>query len=139
MTYQHVAAPSPLPEAALSHDAWIAAIRGLRERIGGYEDLSGDGAGRGAEGPNARAVADAQRFLDLLPRGIGLPGIAPVSDGEVNFFWKTPRAHLDVGFYGDGNIDYYARCEELDVDDDGSEVFDGRVLPVAIAKLLNAL
>lgn len=139
MAYQPVAGPSYLPETAPSHDAWHAAIRGLRERIAGYEDLSRDGAGAGSEGPNAKAVADAQRFLDLLPRGIGLPGIAPVSDGEVNFFWKTPRVHLDVGFYGDGNIDYYARCEELDVDDDGSEVFDGRTLPVAIAKLLNAL
>ena len=139
MAYQPVAGPSSLPEPAPSNDTWHAAIRGLRERIGGYEDLSRDGSGAADEGPNARAVADAQRFLDLLPRGIGLPGIAPVSDGEVNFFWKTPRAHLDVGFYGDGNIDYYARCEELDVDDDGSEVFDGRTLPVAIAKLLNAL
>lgn len=139
MAYQPVAGPSSLREETPPHDAWRAAIRGLRERIGGYEDLSRDGPGPGAEGPNARAVADAQRFLDLLPRGIGLPGIAPVSDGEVNFFWKTPRVHLDVGFYGDGNMDYYAWGEELGVDDDGSEVFDGRVLPVAIAKLLNAL
>ena len=98
MAYQPVAGPSPLPEAAPSQDAWHAAIRGLRERIGGYEDLSRDDSGPRAEGPNAKAVADAQRFLDLLPRGIRLPGIAPVSDGEVNFFWKTPRVHLDVGF-----------------------------------------
>lgn len=139
MAYQPVAGSPPFPEVAPSNDAWHAAIRGLRERIGGYEDLSQDCSGPGAEGPNAKAVADARRFLDLLPRGIRLPGIAPVSDGEVNFFWKTPKVHLDVGFYGDGNIDYYARCEELDVDDDGSEVFDGRTLPVAIGKLLNAL
>ena len=139
MAYQPVAGPPSLLEGAPSHDAWKAAVRGLRERIGGYEDLSRDGPSLGVEVPNTRAVADAQRFLDLLPRGIRLPRIAPVSDGEVNFFWRTPRVHLDVGFYGDGNIDYYARCEELDVDDDGSEVFDGRALPVAIAKLLNAL
>jgi len=137
MAYQPIAGPSALTEAAPSHDAWQAAIRGLRERIGGYQDLSqGD---PGADAPNAKAVADAWRFLDLLPRDIRLPDIAPVSDGEVNFFWKTSSVHLDVGFYGDGNIDYYARCKELDVDDDGSEVFDGRTLPVAIAKLLNAL
>ena len=139
MAYQPVAGPSSLPEETPPHDAWQAAIRGLRERIGGYEDIPRDGSGPGAEVPSATAVADARRFLDLLPSGIQLPRIAPVSDGEVNFFWKTPRVHLDVGFYGDGNIDYYARCEELDVDDDGSEVFDGRTLPVAIAKLLNAL
>lgn len=139
MAYQPVAGPHTLTEAAPPHDAWQAGIRGLRKRIGSYEDRSRDGTGAGAEVPDAKAVADAHRFLDLLPRGIGLPHIAPVSDGEVNFFWKTPSVHLDVGFYGDGNIDYYARCEELDVDDDGSEVFDGRTLPVAIAKLLNAL
>ena len=139
MAYQPVADPASLTEAAPSYDAWQAAIRGLRERISGYGNLSRDGSRTGAEIPNAMAVADARRFLDLLPRGIRLPRIAPVSDGEVNFFWKTSSVHLDVGFYGDGNIDYYARSEELDVDDDGSEVFDGRTLPVAITKLLNAL
>lgn len=139
MAHQPVAGPSSLTDAAPSYDAWKAAIRGLRERIGDYESLSGEELGPGAEAPNAKAVVDAHRFLDLLPRGIRLPRTAPVSDGEVNLFWKTSRVHLDVGFYGDGNIDYYARCEELDVDDDGSEVFDGRTLPVAIGKLLNAL
>lgn len=137
MVNEPVAGTHARTEAARSYNAWHAEIRGLRERVGGYENLSGDGSS--AEAPNAKAAADAQRFLDLLPPGIRLPGIAPVSDGEVNFFWKTSRVHLDVGFYGDGNIDYYARCEELDVDDDGSEVFDGRTPPVAIAKLLNAL
>ena len=36
---------------------------------------------------------------------------------------------MDVGFFGDGQIHYYARVEDLRIDVDGSQPFSGRSLP----------
>ena len=36
---------------------------------------------------------------------------------------------MDVGFFGDGQIHYYARVEDQGIDVDGSEFFTGRSLP----------
>ena len=75
------------------------------------------------------AIADALRFLDLLPTDSQVPHVSIADDGEVNFFRRRPGLYIDVGFFGDGEIHYYARVETLGIDVARSCPFDGRSLP----------
>lgn len=84
------------------------------------------------------AIADALRFLDLLPAGSPVPHVSVAADGEVNFFRRRPGLFLDIGFYGDGQIHYYARVETLEIDAAGSLPFDGRSLPYELVGPLTA-
>ena len=98
----------------------------LRERIA----LLAESHDRGATTPpSPDAVDDALRFLDLLPADSPLPHVSVADDGEINFFRRAHGLYLDVGFFGDGQIHYYARVEQQGIDVDGSEPFTGRSLP----------
>ena len=87
--------------------------------------------------PSRDAVNEALRFADLLPADSPALHVAVADDGEVNFSRRGPGLFIDVGFFGDGRIHYYARAEAPGIDVDGSEPFSGRSLPhdlvVAIA------
>ena len=79
--------------------------------------------------PSPAAISDALRFIDLLPADGPMPHVAVADDGEVNFFRRREGLFVDIGFYGDGQIHYYARVEAEGIDVDGSEPFGGRSLP----------
>ncbi len=79
--------------------------------------------------PNSAAMSQAYQFIDLLPVGTTLPHISVAEDGEINFFWRSDSTYIDVGFYGDNSIHYYARADENDIDKEMSEPFLGRSLP----------
>ena len=99
------------------------------ERIQSYGNLKPDWGEPGHRVPTPNAVTDALRFLSLVPRDAELPRIAPSGDGEINFCWKGAGLYIDVGFCGDGRIDYYARNDHLGLDNDGSEGFSGESIP----------
>ena len=79
--------------------------------------------------PNSAAISQACQFIDLLPVGTTLPHISVAEDGEINFFWRSDSTYIDVGFYGDNLIHYFARADESDIDKEMSELFLGRSLP----------
>lgn len=79
--------------------------------------------------PSRAAVNEALRFADLLPADSPALHVSVADDGEVNFFRRGPGLFIDVGFFGDGRIHYYARVEASGIDVDGSEPFSGRSLP----------
>ena len=79
--------------------------------------------------PNSAAMSQACQFIDLLPVGTTLPHISVAEDGEINFFWRSDSTYIDVGFYGDNLIHYFARADESDIDKEMSEPFLGRLLP----------
>lgn len=98
----------------------------LRERIALLVESDDCGA---TTPPSPDAVDDALRFLDLLPADSPLPHVSVADDGEINFFRRAHGLYVDVGFFGDGHIHYYARVEQQGIDVDGSEPFTGRSLP----------
>ena len=79
--------------------------------------------------PSVDAINDALRFVDLLPVDAPPPHVSVADDGEINFFRSGPGLYVDIGFFGDGQIHFYAQVEELGVDVDGSQPFTGRSLP----------
>ena len=79
--------------------------------------------------PSQAAINDALQFVDLLPADSPLPHVSLADDGEINFFRRRHGLFVDIGFFGDGQIHYYARVEALGIDVDGSEPFSGRSLP----------
>ena len=81
----------------------------LHARLLSYLDLTDDWDGYGAASPSIDAVLDAVDFLVIRPRDIPLPFPQITSDGEVGLYWRTGEVHVEVGFYGDGDLSYYAR------------------------------
>lgn len=109
----------------------IARVRELGMRAAGWD-------GGDAEAPNSQAVMEAEDFIYGLPlKRIAQPHISLATDGEINFFWKTEKGRLDLGFYGSGTYSYYARAA------DGTEYMEddcpsGSHLPKKILELLAA-
>lgn len=89
--------------------------------------------------PSSDAVNEGLRFLDALPAGARLPSVGRADDGEVNFFWRGEGAYVDVGFYGDGNISYYARVAAAGIDHDEDRDFADGVLPQTLVSAIAAL
>ncbi len=83
----------------------------------------------GVTPPSQDAINAALRFVDLLPVDSPVPHVSLADDGEVNFFWRNGGVYVDAGFFGDGQIYYYARVDDLGIDVDGAEPFTGRSLP----------
>lgn len=81
----------------------------LHARLLSYRDLTDDWDGCGAAPPSIDAVLDAVDFLVMRPRDVPLPSPQIASDGEVGLYWRTGEVHAEVGFYGDGDMSYYAR------------------------------
>lgn len=79
------------------------------------------------------------RFLDSLPAGAPLPSVGRADDGEVNFFWAGEDIYVDVGFYGDGNIGYYAEVAAAGIDHGGNEDFADGALPRPLVSAIVAL
>ena len=81
----------------------------LHGRLLSYLELTDDWDGYGAAPPSIDAVLGAVDFLVMRPRDVPLPFPQVASDGEVGLYWHTEEVHAEVGFYGDGELSYYAR------------------------------
>ena len=99
----------------------------LREQVRSF--LLEEHDSLGATPPSPDAIIEALRFVDLLPVDSPTPHVSVADDGEINFFRRSHGVYVDVGFFGDGQIHYYARVEDPKIDVDGSEPFSGRSLP----------
>ena len=52
-----------------------------------------------------RAMVDAEQFVKAWPGPpVAKPDVGLADDGEVNFYWKHRGAHVDLGFFGDGDV-----------------------------------
>lgn len=81
----------------------------LHAKLLSYLELPHDWDGRGAIPPSPNAVLDAIDFLGKRPSDVPLPFPQIASDGEVGLYWRTKEIHVEIGFYGDGELSYYAR------------------------------
>jgi hypothetical protein len=79
--------------------------------------------GKDAKPATAKAVKEAKDFVYWLASrhkllGQTIPHISLANDGEVNFWWKTERGVLDLGFYGTGTYTYYAKIHDSNLNDE---------------------
>ena len=98
-----------------------------------------DMAGNPILKPCKAAVKDALSLLDLLAPSVPLPQVSWADDGEIGFCWRIAASFIDVGFYGDGQISYFARVPSAGIDNDGDEDFRPPSLPRPLASAIAAL
>ena len=89
--------------------------------------------------PKRRAIDDALRFLDRIPADCLLPHVSPAGDGEVNFCWRKSGLFIDVGFYGDGKICYYARVDSMGLDTHDEKDFSHDDIPKTLLSAMPTL
>jgi hypothetical protein len=114
----------------------------LRQSIAGFAGRLFDWDGMEGIAPKPYAIADALTFIDKLPSDAPLPDkVYAPGDGEVMFQWLRPGTLIEVGFYGDDTISWFARIPRRD-DTNGDNSFDRRYeqrLPPALTDALSAL
>lgn len=81
----------------------------LHAKLLSYLELSYGWDGRDAVPPSLESVLDAFSFLAMRPVDMPFPFPQIASDGEVGLYWHTGQIHAEIGFYGDGDLSYYAR------------------------------
>ena len=126
-----------------THDMVRATSTGaLKRMIAGYAARLPDWDGAGGIAPRPDAIADALTFIDRLPDRAPIPEkVYAPGDGEVMFQWIRPDTFIEVGFYGDDTISWFARVPGRNVsygDDPFERKFDRRV-PQPLAEALHSI
>jgi hypothetical protein len=93
-------------------------------KIISYRDLAHDWDHDGGLPPADGAIRDALAFLNALPSIRSEPRLYLAGDGEIGFSWVSGSDYIDVGFYGDGHIHYYARVGAAGINRPESGPFD---------------
>lgn len=67
--------------------------------------------GPGTLGPTEASVKAARRIAATIldDERVGLPHIGLAADGEINFYWKTPRVVVDLSIASDGTYSLFAQ------------------------------
>lgn len=90
-------------------------------------------------GPTIETSRQALAFVrELHALGdLARPYISLASDGEINFYWKTPHIELDLGFTGTRQYSYYGRTTDgIEFAEDGASI--GDPLPPELIAVLRA-
>lgn len=113
----------------------LTAIAQIR-RLASYDD--------GWKGPESVAATrqareDAEAFARILFERANVlsPRIGMAADGEISFFWKSPRVVVNLGFFGDGTYSYFAQTPQGDSFSDDAALAT-QALPEGLLALLTA-
>ena len=107
-TARRPAVEAKAPNVVLGNDrSDLKALAQIRQ-LALYDD--------GWKGPDSvaathRARQDAEQFARVLfsNPNVLMPRIGMAADGEISFYWKTPRVVANLGFVGDGTYSYFAK------------------------------
>lgn len=108
----------------------------LSSRLNAFRHLPENWDGAGGHAPPGKAVDEGLAFIDLLPLGTPSPTPFVAGDGEVGFEWKTANGFIEVSFYGDDHIYFYARVGDAEAE--GAVPYTGRSIPKDLARALSA-
>ncbi len=84
----------------------------------------------------AIALREAEQFLNLLPSKALSPTPYSAEDGEVGFIWDDEDKFIDVSFYGDSHIYFYARIPGIGLELDDVRPYAGNAIPKEIEQAL---
>jgi len=114
----------------------------LKETIASYAGRLPDWDGMGGTSPNPDAIADALTFVNRLSENAVLPdNVYAPGDGEVLFQWRRPETFVEIGFYGDDTISWYARVPDQKIAY-GDDYFDRKrntEFPQTLQRLLGLI
>jgi hypothetical protein len=84
------------------------------EKIRSFALLEDGWKGDGSVRPTNIAVQDAEAFARQLfsQSEIAAPHVGAAADGEINFYWKTPKVTADLSIVGDGTYHFFARTSD---------------------------
>jgi hypothetical protein len=96
-------------------------LRIILDTLKRYQSAEWKNRRRFAQLPVEQAFVDAATFAKASRLNVApMPDIYLAADGEVNFLWKSSNVHIDLGFYGNGKLSYYAEgngCSPMYGDD----------------------
>lgn len=101
----------------------------LASNVMAYCALRDDWDSEDGVAPSREAIDDALAFIRLIPLRATLPKPMVSGDGEVGFYWKTDNVYIDVGFYGDNQISYYARAKAENLEVEGPKPYSRKSIP----------
>lgn len=89
----------------------------IATKIKSYADMPMNWDSNGGEPISTVTITEALEFVSILNdlnlvREGQLPHISPAGDGEIAFEWNSDDDHLEVSFYGDGELYWYFRRGE---------------------------
>jgi hypothetical protein len=136
--WSKVTARKQQPDVALETDR--ARSKGsLKQMIAAYAARVPDWDGMEGTAPRPDAIADALTIIDELPDEVPVPDkVYAPGDGEVMFQWLRPKTLIEIAFYGDDTISWYARIPGEPVSH-GDEPFDRRISRTVPKRLADAL
>ncbi len=97
--------------AEIAYSAGTYRLAALKNELRLYTNLPANWDGQGGIAPSRKAANEALAFLDLLPPDILLPKPMVEGDGELSLYWRREGKYLELGFLGDGHVDYYGEDE----------------------------
>jgi hypothetical protein len=112
----------------------------LKAIVESYHFRPHDWDGRGGHAPTEEAIGDATSFLDQLHSISLFPdNVFSTGDGEIAFQWRRDLIFVEVGFFGDHTISWFARSEQPEtIALNGDDTYDRRD-PKLPSKLVSAL
>ena len=111
----------------------------LHSQISAYRDLPEDWDGEGGQAPSGQAIREALAFIDILPVGAKVPKASVAGDGEIGFYWRHNKDFIEISFYGDGNLYFYARVESTGVNEHGVQPYDGSSMPKILVEAIASI
>jgi hypothetical protein len=102
----------------------------IRNEIAAYSNRPAGWDGYAAKPINPNAMADARKFVQMLPEDINAPRDIPCSDGEVSLVWRSDGRYAEISFPGNGTFYWYATNGTQEVSDDDVPVDRGVPTPL---------
>jgi hypothetical protein len=126
----------------LEFDDRAMAESDLKQAIATYAARLPNWDGIGGIAPSPDAIADSLTFVNQLSKSIELPdNVYAPGDGEVLFQWRRSGIFIEIGFFGDKTISWYARVSDTEVTygDDPFDRAQNENLPEALKDALHVV
>lgn len=104
----------------------------LFSKVDSFSELLDGWGSHHSLAPTEKAITEAKSFIGLLSPVEKYPHVSVAEDGEINFSWISDTTYIDVGVYGDGEIEFYVKSESAGVDETGSVSSSTDSLPNSI-------
>ena len=134
-----VAAPTTINYSQLHRHALAAEVSDrskLLDKIRSFSSYVDNWDGYGGHAASTQAVANATAIVRLIPSNLPLPRAGLSGDGAISLFWESEGIFIDLGFYGNDAMTYYA---EVDFKGKffGEDVPVGAGIPAEVHNILN--
>lgn len=93
-----------------------SAIQRITSELRWYSGFDQNWSGEGSVAPSVDSVKEAINFISAFPAALELPSPTLSADGEVGFYWTSPKGYIDCRVEGPGRVTLYLRNRLTGVD-----------------------